>query len=239
MTVERNKDGSVTIRSNNGVTTIGKIEKFQVEVSQDKFEQWVEDCAKLVTPCAHTLNETIQYFLQQCDALIIGSDDRRMKNFKLNVIMNHCKDKLVHQAPEFSFDMTDVEIEKWQNEEDAMRQEVMNSSPEQFGLNMCGYYLLHTERNEIFYEQAYQEVQMLMKHSNKGHKQFEVQDICFYFEETTGHCESSGGGRRLMNQLIAFRGVGEDDIEKRSSRFLGYISALREMGNLSDFYTSQ
>ena len=61
MPVERNKDGSVTIKNNNGVTVISRI----VGVTDDKpeeFQQWVEDCAKLANACAHTLKETEQHF---------------------------------------------------------------------------------------------------------------------------------------------------------------------------------
>lgn len=235
MSVDKNKDGSVTIRDNNSVTVIGKMIGVSDDKREERFKHWVEECTKLVSACAHTLEETEQYFLEQCDAAAIASNDRRMKSFQLNVIMNYCKDKLEHQAPKFSFDMTDEEMEEWHKEDNAMRQEAMNSSSEQFGLNMRGYYLPHTKRNAVFYEQAYQEAQKLMKRSNKGSKQFEMQNICFFFEETTGHFESSGGGHNLMNQLMAFRGVSEHDIKERNSRFLGYISALREMGNLPDF----
>lgn len=235
MSVERNKDGSITIKSNSSVTAIGRIVETSVDRHEEKFKQWVEDCAKLVTACDHTLKETEALFLKQCDALPLNKDDMRMKNFQLNVIMNHCKDKLEHQAPEFSFDMTDDEIEKWHKEQNAMREEAMNSSPERFGLIMHGYYLPHTERNAVFYEQTYPEAHKFTKHADHSPEQIEKQDICFFFEETTEHCQSSGGGDNLMQQLMVFRGVSEDDIQKRSPRFLVYISTLRDMGNLPGF----
>jgi hypothetical protein len=235
MPVERNKDGSVTIKNNNGVTVISRIVGVTDDKRKEKFQQWVEDCAKLVNACAHTLKETEQHFLQCCDALPLAKNDRRMKIFQYNVVMNHCKDKLEHQPSEFSFDMTDEEIEKWHKEQNAMREEIMNSSPEDFGLNMRGYYLPRTERNAVFYEEAHLEAQKLMKHIEYNPKQIEEQDICFFFEETTGHCQSIGGGDSLMKQLIVFRGVSEDDIIKRNPRFLGYISTLHEMGILPDF----
>lgn len=235
MSVERNKDGSISIRSNKGVAVIGRIVGVSNDKREEKFRQWTEDCAELVTSCPHTDGETVQYFLQQCDALPIALDDRRMKRIKLNVIMNHYKDKLEHRPSEFSFDMIDEEIEKWHKEDNAMHEEAMNSSPERFGLKMIGYYLPHTERNTVFYEEAILEAQKHIKPTKINHAQIEIQDICFFFEETTGHCQSSGGGSSLMNTLIVFRGLSEDDIKERSPRFLGYISALREMGNLPDF----
>lgn len=230
MSVERNNDGSITIKSSNGVTAIGRIVGTSDDRHEEKFKQWVEDCAKLVTACDHTLRETEDFFLKQCDALPLIKDDMRMKNFLLNVIMNHCKDKLEHQAAEFSFDMTDEEIEQWDKEDKAMRQEAINTPPEKFGLNVRGYYLPHTENNKVFYEQAYHELQERMK--NIDLKQIQMQDICFFFEETTGHFQSSGGGNELMKKMIVFRGVCENDIKKRNPQFLGYITTLRDIGNL-------
>jgi hypothetical protein len=128
--------------------------------------------------------------------------------------------------------MTDNEIEKWHNENTAMREKIKNSSPERFGLNIHGYYLPNNERNAGFYEQA---CLKWTKHTDSSPKQSEKQDIYFFFEESMEHWESSGGGDNLMQQLIVFRGVSEDDIQKRTPRFLGYISTLRDMGNLPDF----
>ena len=235
MSVERNKDGSVTIKNNNGSTSIGKIVKVLDDKLEGKFQQWVEDCAKLVNTCAHTFKETEQFFLQHCEALALTPNDRRMKFFQLNAIINHFKDKLEHQPSEFSFDMTDEEIEIWHKEENVLREEAMNSSPKHFGLNMRGYYLPHTEGNKVFYEQAYLTAQKWLKHTDSNPQQVEVQDICYFFEETTEHWQSNGGGDSLINQLIVFRGISADDIEKRNPRFLGYISTLRDMGILPYF----
>lgn len=235
MAVERNKDGSVSIKNNNGATTIGKIVSVSVNRNEENFQHWVEECTKSVTANTHTLNETEQYFLQQCDALPLDANDRRMKTFQLNLIMNYFKDKLENQASEFSFDMTDEEIEKWHGKENAMRNEAMNSSPHNFGLNMRGYYLPHTERNKVYYEQVYIETQKWMKHTALKPNQLKMQDICFFFEETTEHCECSGGGNNIIQKLTIFKGVCQEDIEKRSPRFLSYISTLRDIGTLPDF----
>lgn len=235
MSVERNEDGSFTIKSNNDVTRIGKIVITWDDKYEGKFQEWVEGCTTLVNVCAHTLKETEQYFLEHCDAVLIDPNDRRMKNFKLNVIMNYYIDKLVPKPSEFSFDMTDEEIEIWHKEQSAIRDQVMNYSPEHFGLNMRGYFLPHNESNKGFYEQAYLSSQKSMKHTNSITKQIDVQDICFFFEETTELFQANGDGDSLIKQLIVFRGITEDDIQKRNPRFLGYITTLREMGMLPDF----
>jgi len=228
MSLERNKDNGITIINSN-------IVKLTDDKWEEKVQKWVQECSKLVTACTPTFKEIEQYLLEQCEALPLTANDNRMNNFQLDVIMTHCKDKLENQASEFSFDMTEEEREKWCVEENAMRQEAMNSSPEQFGFNIRGYYLPHTQRNEVFYEQAYQELQKMMKHTNEDYKQVKMSDFCFFFEETTGHYEFNGGGCSLKNQLIVFMGVSEADIERHSQRFMGYIAALHDMGNLPNF----
>jgi len=231
MSVERNKDGSITVKTKNGVTSVSKTIVSQVEYKHEEFQNWVEHCASLVTPCSHTFKETEQYFLEQCDTQPIDKYDRRIKNFQLNVIMNHFKDKLEHQAADFSFDMTDEEIEKWQEDSEAMNTEAKNSSPERFGLIIRGYCLPRTERNKVFYDQSHKETQGF-NHEKAKQNQLDLQDICFLFEETTEHCQCNGGGGSLMQQLTVFRGVSEEDIKNRNTRFLGYIIALRDMGKL-------
>ena len=128
MSVERNKDGSITIKDTNGVAVIGLIKRVSDNKQEEKFQRWADDCANLVTACPHTLKETEDYFLELCDARPLDIDDYRMQSFKCNVIMNHCKDKLQHQPPAFSFDMIDDEIEKWHKEQNAMREEARKSS---------------------------------------------------------------------------------------------------------------
>lgn len=235
MSVKRNKDGSVSIKTGDSVTSIGKVVSTYVtrEDRISNWTNWAQKCAKFVKVSPHTFRETEQFFLEQCDAETLSKDDRCMKSFQLNVILNHCKDKLIHKPAEFSFDMTDEEIEKWYIEDAAMRNEAMNSSPEHFGLNIHGYYLPHTERNDVFYEETYTEKQKLMRRNNPDFKQA-IKDICFFFEETTGYWQCSGGGDSLMKRLIVFMGIGEEDIEKCSPRYLLYINTLREIGELPD-----
>jgi len=78
------------------------------------------------------------------------------------------------------------------------------------------------------------ENQCSSQHVQKQNAQIAQQDICFFFEETTGYFQCSGGGDELMRELIVFMGVTQEDIDRRSTRFLNYISTLRDMGKLPD-----
>ena len=94
MSVERNIDGNITIKDNNGVGVIFRTVKVSYDKQEEKFQHWVDDCAKRVTACSHTFKETEHYLLENCDALPLALKDRCMKSFHCNVIMSHCKDKL-------------------------------------------------------------------------------------------------------------------------------------------------
>lgn len=219
MSVERKKDGSITIKNNARVTSITPIVSTYGE-RDSNYHSWVDKCVKSVNPCAHTFKKTEEYFLQSCDIRPVCPNDRRLKHYLFNVVMNCCKDKLSKTLTNFSFDMTDEEMEKWHNEQKTIRDEVMNSKPEQYGLIIRGYYLPHTRRNEVYYEKVQKDNQS-------------DQNIIFFFEETTEsfQCYNSGGSD-LMKQLIVFRGVTDEDIKSRSFRFLSYISTLRDLGEL-------
>ena len=196
---ERKRADSVPIKTSSAATVISTTVR-GADRQEEKFQQWVERCAKLVTPCAHTFKETEQYLLEQCDALPIDKNDRRLKNFQLSIIMIHHKDKLENKSTEILSDI---------------RAEAMNSSSEHFGLDIRGYYLPRTERNAVFYEEAYAEEQESMKCINPNFKPT-VQDICFFFEETVPYWQCHGGGHSLMTQLIVFRGISQDDIRQLS-----------------------
>lgn len=221
MSIDRKKDDSVSSKTSNGITVISTT-VWRSKEQEEKFHQWMEHCAKLVTPCAHTFKETVQYFLEQCDALPLDKNDRRLKKLQANVVMKYCRDKYEHQALEFLSNMYS---------------EVMNSSPEHFGLDIHGYYLPRTERNAVYYEETYAEEQESVKCITPNFRST-VQDICFIFEETMPCWQCHGGGHSLMTRLMVFRGISQEDIEKRSPRFLGYITVLSEMGELPGIKTS-
>lgn len=113
-----------------------------------------------------------------------------MKSFQAYMIIDISKNKPENRIPRFS-NMTDEEITKWHKEKSDMFYKVECSSPEQLGLNIHGYYLSHTERNEVVYEQAYQ-----------GFNSCDMEDICFFFEENTGYYYFSCTGCNLMYQKV-------------------------------------
>lgn len=223
MSLDRNKDDSLA-NNNDFISIVSRVVKISDDKWDKKFKQVMQEYAKLVTECTHTFKEIEQYFLEQCDALPLPLNDSRMKSFQGYMIMDTSKNKPENRLPKFS-DMTDEEITKWHKEKSDMFYKAECSSPEQLGLNIHGYYLPYTERNKVVYEQAYQ-----------GLKRYDMDDICFFFEETTGYYYFSCAGCNLMYQTVIFIGVDEDNIKKCTQRFVSYIYAMIKMGYLPDLF---
>ncbi len=235
MSVKKRKDGSLVITTSDGVSAIAKVIGTSEPENSEKFEAWVEKCAKDIKLCTHTLRETEEYFLKNCEALPLEPNDRRVKFFQYNLVMSFFKDKLKYQLSEIPFDGSEEEIEKWYKQHNDMRDEIMNASPEHFGLTIRSYYLPQNERNQVYYEQAMEDFERYNKQHSVKASNIKKQDICFFFEESTEFIQASGCSAQLINDLTVYKGVKEADIKDRNASFLGYISALRDMGKLCDF----
>lgn len=225
MTININKDCGLT-------SVFSRVVKISDAKTDERLLWLMQEYAKLATARTHPhkFKEIEQYFLEQCDALPLPSNDNSMNLFKASVIMDRFKDK-EYKAPIFS-DMTQVEISKWHKEKSNLFYEANLASPEQYGLNLHGYYLPYTKRNEVFYDEVYSE---LMKYTDQLPKSSKMEDICFFFEETTGEYYFTCVGCSLMYQVIIFIGVSEDDIKKCNQRFVTYMNAMVQMGYWHDF----
>lgn len=199
---------------------------------EEKYHNWIEEFAQIIQPCSHTMEETEQYFLQQCEAVLMDKDDNRMKSYQYTLVMNY---KLQDRLSEFPLDMNDEAIEKWEKVQSDIRREVINTLPEHDVMKTSGYYLPQTEPNLYLYEEFKKDIEKIGFPSEVKREPIYWQDICFFFERTRGNIQCSNGGRSLINKLIVFRGVSEEDIKLRNTRFHGYLSSMRELGNISGF----
>ena len=235
MAVERKEDGSITIRDESGMVTVGKIGAvFTPDVNpkqEAKREAWVEKCAQIINPQPHTISEVEEYFLQQCEAIPLNSEDSRMRNFYINVVMNCClKDR--KKLDQVSLEMSNEEFEGWHRRQKELSKEVSNSSPEDYGLIMKGYYLPKTLRNQQIYEEKDPGWEELPEEHRIKHIE-DNEEICFYFEETTGYISLNGSGIGLYNRLIAYKGITREDINLRNSNFKMYICIMHDLGYLT------
>lgn len=238
MSIRKDKNGSFFVNNVNEVSAFSRI-VFTPDKNkelEERYHNWIEECAKTIKACSQTMEETEQFFLQQCDALPIDKEDDHMKSFQYSIVMSYFQDRQKQGLFEVSNDMTDEEIEKKHKQRSELKREICNNSPEYYGIQMSGYYLPHTERNLFLYEEVIQEMKEMSIYYKGVNMNKEVQSIFFFFEKTTGHIECRGGGRSLINKLLLFKGVNEEDIRLCNNRFLGYINSMREWGYLPDYH---
>jgi arginase len=243
MPVERKLDGSITIRTEKGgVCVVGSM--VEDNSRSARFKEWLEKCADKVIPCSHTFDETEAFLLRSFDTVPLDPSDRRIRIFLLNIVMNH-KEFLQEQPGEFSFDMTDDEMEEWKKKEDLLRQEIMDSEPAKYGLAIRAYRLPQNDLNSAFYARARAHYAAFLRSEvRKGRlkpgdpermEQTPRQDVCVFFEDRTETIDTREDHSRLKLELIAFRGVTEEDIRQKSIGFLSYAFTLKELGQLPDF----
>lgn len=238
MSIRQNSDESSNNNRdcNNSISSIGIIRGvFRPDKDpflEEKYHHWIEESAKMIQPYSHTIAETEQYFLQQCDAIPMDNGDNRMKSYQYSVIMKH---KLKNRLSDFSLDINDETMEKWDREQYDIRREIMNTLPEHYGIKAAGYYLPKTERNLYLYDEFTEDIKRITKSKEDINLNTFCKDICFFFEETTEDIQCNNGGRSLLNKLIVYRGVSDEDIQMRNARFQGYLASMQELGNLPDF----
>jgi len=236
MTINQNRDGSFIKSSRNDAASIGRIggtfSPKRNQAIEEKYCKWVEECAISIKPCSHTIEESEQYFLQQCEAVPMDKNDNRMKSYQYSVVLNY---KLNNRLSGFPIDISDEAIEKWDKVQGDIRREIMNTLPEHYEIKTSGFYLPQTERNLYLYVEFKDEIKKITKCKEDFNTHTYCQDICFFFDKTTEDIQCNNGGRSLINKLFVFRGVREEDIKLRNARFQGYLSSMRELGNLPDY----
>jgi hypothetical protein len=228
MSSNRSKDSGI-------INCYSRVVKISDAKTDERINLALKEYAKLANPSTypHVFKEIEQYFLELCDVIPITLNDNDMSLFKAVVIGRHfeCKE---NKAPNFS-DHTYEEIVKWHKEKNDLFNAALFASPKQYGLKLHGYRLPYTNRNEAFYDEAYPD---LMKDTDQIVKRAKINDICFFFEETTEEYYFTCAGCSLMYKVIIFIGISEDDIKKHNQRFVTYINAMVQMGYLPDLIRS-
>lgn len=233
MPVER-KGEQITITTETGTVAIAPMKMIKSGFDESVLQAWQDECAKLLKPNARLACELAEYLTARYDLEILTAEDIQMQLFLENFILNHFEDRLKHRPPHPSSDMTDKELENWQRETEAQREEIRTIPPERFGLKVRGFRILHTEKNEPLIDADRRQWWERWGNDHcKDTENFLEPDGYLCYEETTGVGSGSGfGGGALLHEAILFLGITAEDIEGQTPRFLGYACALSEEGKL-------
>ncbi|MCI8650139.1 MAG: hypothetical protein HFG20_08490 [Anaerotruncus sp.] len=232
MAVKRKK-GVIQIQTApNRCMAIAGMEQIRKVEPQD-YACWLACCAELVQPCAHTISEVEEYLHTLCDLRRLPPEDVHLCNFKAQRIISKFGEQLTHRPPEFSPEMTDAQLEAWEQETFAQRQEAMQIPPERFGLIIWGYALPKTTRNAPFYADVLQQYRNnCQRFGRETHEAQLVIPEPLVFFEGEENISVNGGGDLLIQQIYRYYGISEQDIIQRSPRFQIYCDCLRKAGEL-------
>lgn len=189
-----------------------------------QYQRWVDYCAAEANPNPHSVSETIAWMQGQWDILPLDRQHEKVKAAYGSMVQTLCPEKLQHEPAGFTMDMTDSEIEHWLNETEARRLEAENVSESVSGLKMIGFQLPPTEINRADMESSIVEFIKTLPQDRKNMPKPEFSDCYLFFEETTPNLLSSGvGSTAIVQKITSYWGVAQEDIVKRSTRFIGYI----------------
>ncbi len=233
MSVER-KGEQIIIHTEKGAQSISPMKTVINSFDAGAFKAWQDECTSKITPNVRLASELTGYLMARYDLEPLDLRDDTIQMFLHSFVPRHFGERLKHNPPQFSFNMTDKELENWQRETDSQREEIRLTLPEQFGIKVHGFHILHTNKNEPLIEvDRRQWWERWGNEHCKDTTNYTEPEGYFCFEETA--CEGSGsgfGGTALAREAALFIGVTEEDIKNRTNRFLGYASALVEKGLL-------
>lgn len=227
--VVKRTENSICIENKHMSGVITKLELKVDEEREKEFSNWVEECAKTIKPCGKSIKDVEAYFLEKCDAIRMDRGDRRTANFLAGIVVSYFEDRLEKKAQSFSFEMSDEEIGSWSENNNARHREIRSLKQADLGIEIHGYVLERTKKNERFYDEAREEIQSLIDKGVLDGDHSEISEICFFFEAETESFKCTGGMNSLIDDLIVFHGVEAEDIEKRTTRFMAYVTSLRKL----------
>lgn len=217
------------------------------EKQTQDFQQWLELNTEAIKPCAHSIEETEQYFLALYDVDPLAGDSAEMQAAKKDMILNLHRNEL--QSAALDSEENSGPTVDWKGGPPpaefrerlhrailALAKEAEEASAEQFGLVLKGYRVIRNEKSEKCFLQNGQETRKMkeeyLRRSRAQTRKFELfdekaPDIFVVFEMNSGEIQVTNGGG-LYTDLVLFRGVREEDIKERSSRFITYTYALRD-----------
>ena len=137
MSVER-KGEQIIIHTEKGVQSISPMKTVMNSFDAGAFKAWQDECARKLTANARSASELTGYLMARYDLEPLDLRDDTIQMFLHSFVPRHFGERLRHNPPQFSFDMTDEKLEDWQRETDSQREEIRSILPEQFGIKVHG-----------------------------------------------------------------------------------------------------
>lgn len=209
---------------------------------KDKWQKTLEACEKLAVPREHAVtgDELKRHLIEKYTAQEVEASEGQKLALKISVLLNYYPDVL--QQPVMPpKDAGRETLMKWANQKHADYWQSAQLVPdEKYGLRFSILKVPRISENEPFYDLRAKEIrdnirkrQSLLSRLFRRHKEkpgWEMDDMEFLLELSTGYMQLSNGCKSLMDEIILWRGVTKEDIDNCTPVFMSYAAALRDTG---------
>lgn len=199
---------------------------------ESKWNHILEECKKLVAPIAHAISgdKLMQHLIEEYGAHEIEISHGQKLALKINVLSNYLPDAL--QQPSMPQQDADKKTwTKWEQNYADYWHSVQLLSDEKYGLRFACLKVPRTTKAERFYTMLEHERKDDMRKHPKDYDE-KVDDMEFELELSTGYIALRNGCNLLMNEIILWRGVTQEDIDKCTPIYIAYVAAMRDTGKI-------
>ena len=198
--------------------------------------EYAEHCRQNIMPKKRiaTGEEIAEFLTQNYGAEKVPVTDEERQTLKSSVLMQCFKDRFTpSQPPEKA---SKKALKEWAEEYDLFLEGLKEVSEQEYGLTFTAFAVPKNADNLYLFEKQEQELpkkcfliglwQKIFLKKNIANLTDE-KEIRIVLELSTGLLNIQGGNGLLMNEIILWRGVSQEDIDKQTPIFYQYISAKR------------
>lgn len=206
------------------------------EIQEGKWNQLLQTCKEITEPKVNKITgeEIKNYLIHEYDAKEIVLLPRNKGSLKYNVIINHYPEAL--EELKVSEDNKEMDhFEQFRN--------IELISDEQYNLSFAALIIPRTSKTEIYYQDNAQVISEYIKQTKSlftriikrltGKILEGMEEIEVKIELSTGHIQLNNGGRSLMDEIVLWKGIVQEDIDKCTTSFIAYAAAMRDRGKIT------
>ncbi|HWQ76290.1 MAG TPA: hypothetical protein VN441_13330 [Syntrophomonas sp.] len=187
-------------------------------------EAFLADAAERIKPCRRTMEQLEEHLLEHYQAVPCDLSEGSLRSIKANVILNSFPEVINKPSP-LSDNPTRAELQEYCRQDTSFLQ-ALNYPAEKLGLDFRTY-LLPNEKPDIP-----KPGRRWFQRRNEASLSDKQADAILKMEMTTQYLCGQNVSEVLMDELLLWQGVSEQDIRERTPRFIAYAYAMKNKGRL-------
>lgn len=218
-----------------GPTSLHVSNSVKKEIQEDKWNQLLQTCKEIIEPKSNKITgaEIKQFVIDKYDARETVLSAGRKSSLKYNVILNHYPEAL----EELKVSLENKEMghfEQFRN--------IELIRDEKYNLQFFAFVIPRTLKTEIYYKENAHEINEYINETKSlfsriikrpPTKTFEdVEEMKLEIELSTGYIQLSNGGRKIIHEIVLWKGVVQEDIDNCTPTFMEFAAAMRDRGQI-------